>query len=155
MIKKQFLKFILLVILFFYLTKFLIYFNKNKENFSAKRLHNLGSNLQIYGNENRLIPGNPSMKITGKYSTYGNTPDIGRPYLQVEFTPNRGRRIYKNINLNPTNENEFSPFEKYVNLNTNESYTVRVTNKNTRNKTTNYGIMLQEFQVENPANTLN
>ena len=34
MIKKQFLKFLLLIILFFYLRKFLINFNKNKENYN-------------------------------------------------------------------------------------------------------------------------
>ena len=150
MIKKQFLKFLLLIILFFYLTKFLINFNKNKENFSAKRLHNLGSNLQIHGNKNRLIPGNPDMEITGKYSTYGNTRNIGTPYLQVEFTPiSKSIPIKTEIYLNPTDKS--SPFKKHVNLNTNESYTVRVTNKNTRNKTTNYGIYLEEFQVENPT----
>ena len=34
MIKKQFLKFLLLIILFFYLRKILINFNKNKENYN-------------------------------------------------------------------------------------------------------------------------
>ena len=156
MIKKKFLKFILLIILFFYLTKFTIYFSKNKENATnndALKLHNLGSYLQIYGNNNRLIPDNPGMKITGKYKTYGDTHLIGRPYLQVEFTPNRGGKIYKNVNLNPTNA--YSPLpETDINLNKNNSYTIRVTNKNTNNIKANYGIMLQEFQVENPAANL-
>lgn len=156
MIKKKFLKFILLIILFFYLIKFTIYFRKNKENVTnndALKLHNLGSNVQIYGNDNSLSPDNPGMKITGKYKTYGDTHLIGSPYLQVEFTSNsesKKERIY----LNPTNT--YSPLpETSINLNKNNSYTIRVTNKNTNNIKANYGIMLQAFQVENPAANLN
>ena len=121
---------------------------------SPRILHNLGSNLQIYGNENPLNPGNPSMKITGKYSTYGITSDIGTPYLQVEFTYYPGPEIIyltERIDLEPTDV--VRTFEEYVNLDTNKDYTVRVTNKNTGNKTANYGINLEEFQVEDPATT--